>query len=57
MAVGDGEIAVFLDGVAQADSSVGGKTAVDLAAGKNLAGAFHQPKMVLCDTDTFQTLP
>ena len=43
--------------LAASDSSVGGKTAVDLAAGKNLAGAFHQPKMVLCDTDTFQTLP
>ena len=36
--------------LAASDSSVGGKTAVDLAAGKNLAGAFHQPKMVLCDT-------
>ena len=43
--------------LAASDSSVGGKTAVDLAAGKNLAGAFHQPKMVLCDTDTFRTLP
>lgn len=43
--------------LAASDSSVGGKTAVDLAAGKNLAGAFHQPKMVLCDTDTFLTLP
>ncbi len=39
------------------DSSVGGKTAIDLKAGKNLAGAFYQPKMVLCDTDTFNTLP
>ena len=38
------------------DASVGGKTAVDLPEGKNLIGAFHQPAMVLCDTDTFQTL-
>ena len=43
--------------LAASDSSVGGKTAVDLAAGKNLAGAFWQPKMVLCDTDTFSSLP
>lgn len=43
--------------LAASDSSVGGKTAIDLAAGKNLAGAFHQPKMVVCDTDTFRTLP
>ena len=43
--------------LAASDSSVGGKTAVDLAAGKNLAGAFHQPKMVICDTDAFRTLP
>lgn len=43
--------------LAASDSSVGGKTAVDLEAGKNLAGAFWQPKMVLCDTDTFRTLP
>ena len=40
-----------------ADASVGGKTAVNLAAGKNLAGAFHQPSLVICDTDTFATLP
>ena len=39
------------------DSSVGGKTAIDLEAGKNLAGAFYQPKLVICDTDTFDTLP
>lgn len=39
------------------DASVGGKTAVDLPEGKNLAGAFHQPLLVLCDTDTFDTLP
>ncbi|MDE7218860.1 MAG: 3-dehydroquinate synthase [Oscillospiraceae bacterium] len=43
--------------LAASDSSVGGKTAIDLAAGKNLAGAFHQPKMVICDTDAFRTLP
>ena len=39
------------------DSSVGGKTAIDLDAGKNLAGAFYQPKLVLCDTATLNTLP
>ncbi len=39
------------------DSSVGGKTAIDLEAGKNLAGAFYQPIAVICDTDTFKTLP
>ena len=39
------------------DSSVGGKTAIDLKAGKNLAGAFYQPKLVVCDTDTLSTLP
>ena len=39
------------------DSSVGGKTGIDLDAGKNLAGAFWQPRMVLCDTDTLNTLP
>ena len=38
------------------DSSVGGKTAVDLAAGKNLAGLFHQPSLVICDTDCFSSL-
>lgn len=43
--------------LAASDSSVGGKTAVDLPSGKNLAGAFHQPKLVICDTDTFRTLP
>ncbi|MCI6057605.1 3-dehydroquinate synthase [Anaerotignum sp.] len=43
--------------LAAIDSSVGGKTAVDLEAGKNLAGAFYQPKLVLCDTDVLQTLP
>ena len=43
--------------LAAVDSSVGGKTAVDLAAGKNMAGAFHQPEMVLCDTDIIEKLP
>lgn len=43
--------------LAAVDSSVGGKTAIDLEAGKNLVGAFYQPKLVLCDTDTFDTLP
>lgn len=60
-------VAVYLRGIpfvqipttflAAIDSSVGGKTAVDLEAGKNLAGAFYQPKLVLCDTDVLQTLP
>ena len=43
--------------LAAVDSSVGGKTAVDLRAGKNMAGVFIQPAAVLCDTDTFATLP
>ncbi len=38
------------------DSSVGGKTAVDLKGGKNLAGAFYQPSLVICDPDTLNTL-
>lgn len=59
--------AVYLRGVnyiqipttflAAIDSSVGGKTAVNLAGGKNLAGAFHQPTAVICDCDAFRTLP
>ncbi len=43
--------------LAAVDSSVGGKTAVDVPAGKNLVGAFQQPLRVLCDLDTFDTLP
>ena len=43
--------------LAAVDSSVGGKTAIDLKAGKNLAGAFLQPSAVLCDTDCLQSLP
>lgn len=43
--------------LAQVDSSVGGKTGVNHAQGKNLVGAFHQPQVVLIDTDTLGTLP
>ena len=43
--------------LAQVDSSVGGKTAIDLAAGKNLAGAFHQPSRVIIDPLVLGTLP
>lgn len=43
--------------LAQVDSSVGGKTAIDIAGGKNLVGAFKQPALVICDSDTLRTLP
>ncbi len=59
--------ALFLRGIAHVtipttllsavDAAVGGKTGVDLSAGKNLVGAFKQPLGVLCDTETFKTLP
>jgi len=50
-------IAVPSTVVAQVDSSVGGKTGIDLVAGKNLAGAFHHPAGVLVDPELLQTLP
>ncbi|APP74876.1 3-dehydroquinate synthase [Xanthomonas vesicatoria ATCC 35937] len=43
--------------LAMVDSSVGGKTAVDIPQGKNLVGAFHPPRAVIADTDTLHTLP
>ena len=43
--------------LAMVDSSVGGKTGVNLPEGKNLVGAFHQPKLVVADLDTLSTLP
>ena len=65
--VGGFTAAVFMRGVpvlqipttllAQVDAAVGGKTGVDLAAGKNLVGAFHQPLAVLIDPDVLSTLP
>lgn len=43
--------------LSQVDSSIGGKTAINLGGVKNIVGAFHQPRAVLVDTDTLQTLP
>ena len=43
--------------LAMVDSSVGGKTAIDLPVGKNLVGAFYQPSLVICDLNTLNTLP
>ena len=43
--------------LAMVDSAVGGKTGVDLPSGKNLVGAFHQPRLVIADTETLKTLP
>jgi 3-dehydroquinate synthase len=43
--------------LAQVDSSVGGKTAIDIGAGKNLVGSFHQPRLVVIDPETLKTLP
>lgn len=43
--------------LAMVDSSVGGKTAIDLPEGKNLVGAFHQPAAVVCDPQLLDTLP
>lgn len=54
---GIGFIQVPTSLLAQIDSSVGGKTGVDLPAGKNLVGAFHQPRLVLIDPDTLSSLP
>jgi 3-dehydroquinate synthase len=54
---GSGFIQLPTSLLAQVDSSVGGKTAINTASGKNLVGAFHQPSLVLADLDTLDTLP
>ena len=54
---GVGVVHVATSLVAQVDAAVGGKTGVNLRAGKNLAGTFHQPWGVLCDTEVLATLP
>lgn len=54
---GIGYIQVPTSLLAMVDSSVGGKTAIDLPAGKNLVGAFYQPELVLCDISALDTLP
>ena len=54
---GIGYIQVPTTVLAMVDSSVGGKTGIDLPAGKNLAGTFYQPNLVLCDIGTLHTLP
>ena len=53
---GTGYVQVPTSLLAMVDSSVGGKTAINLSSGKNLAGAFCQPELVLCDIDTLATL-
>ena len=54
---GIGFIQIPMTLLAMVDSSVGGKTAIDLPAGKNLAGTFYQPWLVLCDPDCLDSLP
>jgi 3-dehydroquinate synthase len=54
---GCGYVQVPTSLLAQVDSSVGGKTAINSGAGKNMVGAFHQPAAVLIDLDTLETLP
>ena len=54
---GVGFIQIATTYLAAVDSSVGGKTGLNLTAGKNLCGAFYQPQLVIIDCDTFKTLP